>query len=74
MEKETKFTKITSQAQCDRYKEIRESNGRSFSESSKKIYNALTLLIVDWVIRNDPDIEAAKKNMRPLKKAPTYKK
>lgn len=64
------YTTITSQEQYSRYKAIRKSFNDYFSEVAKRSYNELTMLIVEWDIKQDPDIVRSKPPVRYIPPEP----
>lgn len=58
----SELTTITSQAQYERYKAMRTSYVGSHLTPNILIYNTLTMLIVEWDIKNDPEIKRSGKS------------
>lgn len=63
-----KYTTITSQAQYEKYKEIRKSYSHYISDTAKKTYDHLTVLIVNWDIKQEPGLVEHKIESKKLTK------
>lgn len=56
MKQQDKLTPITSQAQYERYLELRRSCQSQLTSKATLMYNALTVFIVNWNIKQEPGL------------------
>ena len=59
---------ITSHMQYLTYKTMRDSHVYPNNVYNIQMYNEYTRLIVEWAIKNDPDIKLSKASNPPVKK------